>query len=123
LVRKVTLKFAPFGWAGLDRAVCEEGVTPAELVSRAAAYLVSDLGSGRPELEVLAVEGSDSFRSVDLELELPATTYRAIELEAARQNVTPEELLEHATVYYLADLGSGRATERILRSVEGEPQP
>jgi hypothetical protein len=120
LVRRLTLKFAPFGWAGLDRAVCEQGVTPAELVSRAAAYLVSDLGSGRPELEVLAVEGSDNLRPVEVEVDLPATTYRAIELEAARQSVTLEELLEHAKVSYIADVESGRATERILRSVEGE---
>jgi hypothetical protein len=117
----MTLNFAPFGFAGLDRRACEEGVTPAEVVSRAASYLVADLGCGRPELEVLAVERSDSLRSVELELELTATTYSALELEAARQRVTFEELLEHATVYYIADVESGRATERLLRWVKGEP--
>jgi hypothetical protein len=116
----MTLKFAPFGWAGLDRRACAERILPAEVVSRAASYLVTDLGSDRPELAVLAVGRSDNLRSVELELELPATTYSALELEAARQSVTLEELLEHATVYYIADVESGRATERNLRSVEGE---
>lgn len=35
--------------------------------------------------------------------------------EAERQNVTPEALLEHAAMYYMADLDSGRAAVQIFR--------
>ena len=90
------------------------------VISRAASYLAADLGSGRPELKALSVEHSDSSRSVDLELQLAADAGSALELEAKRQNVTFEELLEFATVYYIADMESGLAAERILRRAEEE---
>jgi hypothetical protein len=112
------LTFTSFGLAALERHARREAITAPVIVSRAASYLAADLGSGRPELQALSVEHSDSSRSVDLELQLAADASRALELEAKRQSITFEELLEFATVYYIAEMESGLAAERILRRAE-----
>ena len=41
-------------------------------------------------------------------------TTREVRLEAARQHVSVTQLLEHAALYYVAELDAGRLTERIL---------
>jgi hypothetical protein len=41
--------------------------------------------------------------------------------EARRQGVGPEEILVHATMYYLSDLHTGRAARRILRRSKEAP--
>ena len=43
----------------------------------------------------------------------------AAEAEARRQGVTLEELLEHAVLYYLADLDAGRIAARVFPRREG----
>jgi hypothetical protein len=91
------------------------------VVSHAASYLAADLESGRPELKALSVEHSGVSRSLELELELSASACSALEAEAKRQAITLEELLEFATMYYLADTESGAAAERILRWSEEVP--
>jgi hypothetical protein len=41
--------------------------------------------------------------------------YSGLLAEAERQGVPLEELLQHAAMYYLADLDSGRLAARVLR--------
>ena len=57
-----------------------------------------------------------------MELQLAEDASSALELEAKRQSMTFEELLEFATVYYIADMESGLAAERILRRAEEEEE-
>lgn len=90
------------------------------LVSRAASHFAADLESGRPELKVLSVKHWDGSHSIELEVDLATSVRSALELEGERQGITLEELLEYATVYYLADIESGLAAERILRRAEEE---
>ena len=49
--------------------------------------------------------------------------WSALVAEAARQNVTPEELVVHATMYYLSDLDSGRAAARVLEGGDAGRRP
>jgi hypothetical protein len=46
--------------------------------------------------------------------------WSALREEAERQGVTLEELLEHAALYYLSDLDSGRVAAKILRRAQIE---
>jgi hypothetical protein len=117
LLRKVKLTFTPFGMTALERYARSAGITVAVVISRAASYLAADLESGRPELKALSVEHSRASHPVELELDLEVDASIALELEAGRRQVTVEELLEFAAVYYIADMESGLAAERILKGM------
>ncbi len=60
---------------------------------------------------------SDASR---LEVQLDAFSQEALRSECERMNVTPQELVEFAIAYYLADLDSGRIARRVLRR-PGDP--
>src|SRR3954451_4685687 len=60
------------------------------------------LRQGRPEEEM------------EIELEIEDSLWREVRAEAARQRVSITQLLEHAALYYAAELDAGRLTERIL---------
>ncbi len=51
---------------------------------------------------------------VKFELRIEASMWRLLRKEAAGQSVTVEQLLEHAALYYAAELDSGHVTERML---------
>jgi hypothetical protein len=55
---------------------------------------------------------------MELELELDESLWGEMEREADRQDVTVTQLLEHAVLYYAAELDAGRLTERILGELE-----
>ena len=63
---------------------------------------------GRPEEEV------------EVELEIDNSLWGQMENEAERQQVTVTQLLEHAALYYAAELDAGRLTERILDELDEE---
>jgi hypothetical protein len=44
--------------------------------------------------------------------------WTALQEEAERQGVSIEELLEHAALYYLSDLDSGRVAAKILKRAD-----
>lgn len=58
-------------------------------------------------------EGSPE-EEVEVELDIEDSLWREVRLEAARQHVSVTQLLEHAALYYAAELDAGRLTERIL---------
>jgi hypothetical protein len=66
------------------------------------------LRQGRPEEEV------------EVELEIDESLWGQMEREAERQGVTVTQLLEHAALYYAAELDAGRLTERILDELDQE---
>lgn len=66
------------------------------------------LREGRPDEEV------------EVEIEIDDSLWGRMEHEAERQHVTVTQLLEHAALYYAAELDAGRLTERILDELEEE---
>jgi hypothetical protein len=56
-----------------------------------------------------------------LTIEFDQFAWERINEEADRQRVTPEEIVRHAAMYYMADLDSGRVAMRVLR--EESPSP
>jgi hypothetical protein len=117
LLQKIKLTFTPFGMTALERYARSAGITVAVAVSRAASYLAADLESGRPELKALPLDHSGACHPVELELDLDVEAASALELEAVHRHLRLEELLEFAAVYYVADMESGLAAERILKKM------
>ncbi|HMC50194.1 MAG TPA: hypothetical protein VKH20_06075, partial [Solirubrobacterales bacterium] len=60
-------------------------------------------------------EGSPE-EEIEVELEIEDALWREVRTEAARQQVSVTQLLEHAALYYAAELDAGRLTGRILES-------
>jgi hypothetical protein len=56
--------------------------------------------------------GLDSRATHELKLELDTFGREALEAQAARLGVSPEELARHAVLYYLADSDNGRISRR-----------
>lgn len=62
-------------------------------------------------------------QDVALELNVDDTLWILFEAEAREQGVTVDRLLEHATLYFAAEMDAGRTTERILEEIEKEEGP
>ena len=60
---------------------------------------------------------------VELDLSVEDSLWVALEVEAREQDVAVDRLLEHATLYFAAEMDTGRATERILEEIEKEDEP
>lgn len=57
-------------------------------------------------------------RSVTVPIELDEETWKVVAEEAERQRVSAERLIEHAVLYFLADLDSGRIAGRLDEVLE-----
>jgi hypothetical protein len=103
-----------------DALVGEEGAAgaPARLQSAVRCYL-GDRGANQPAWPYPAfLRSSGPQVDVELVLEIKDDLWRSFEAEAARQDVSPRQLLEHAAFYFAAELDAGRITQRILDDLE-----
>jgi len=111
----VVLDLDEFGSTAVIREAARLGVSPAELLVRAARYYLADRGTGRLSYRlpgfVLRLRVASG---AGLAVELDDGAWSGLQAESARQGVALERLLEHAVLYLLADLDSGRAAARIL---------
>jgi hypothetical protein len=56
------------------------------------------------------------------EVSLPADLWQQLRAEAERQEVSPEDLLQHAAFYYGAARDEGRLTQRIAEELKREEE-
>jgi hypothetical protein len=129
--RTLRLALGHFGWRSLVAQARRERRSLEELLSRAAAYFGSELGTGRSALPVPPHARQRQGRGSELalagiELARPPAMWHELGAEAARQRVALGRLLEHAALYYLAAVDSGReAAERTdgdeLTDADGDP--
>jgi hypothetical protein len=111
--RTLTLTFGHFGWSSLAAEARRERASLEELICGAAAYLHSKLRAGRSVLPVPLAARQPHGRGSRLELALPPAMWRELGEEAGRQRVGLGRLLEHAALYYLAAVDSGREAARL----------
>jgi hypothetical protein len=113
--REVTLALEQFGRTSLEARASQLDVPVGALVRQAALYYLAIRGSNRSALRIprFARERSDEggFR---VEVELDEADWSALEVEAVRQRVPVERLIEHAAMLFLADVDSGRVAVRIV---------
>ena len=56
-------------------------------------------------------------RKVELRLDVDDQLWSDLEAEAERQNVTVDRLVEHAVLYFAAEIDAGRVTQRIMQDL------
>jgi hypothetical protein len=113
--RRLALSLDEFGASALAQHAERYSMSPAALGSRAARYYLEDRGSGRLALRVPRLpRGAAGKPVLRLTVDLDDDSWRELAAEARRQDVSLAALLEHAILYLLADIDSGRAEERML---------
>jgi hypothetical protein len=109
----VRLELDAFGKEALEAQV-RRGSTRDAVMRTAARYYLADRASGRlawraPRFARRCEQGAGETTDVDLD----EHTMEALEEEARRQGMAADRLAEHALLYFLADLDSGRAATRL----------
>jgi hypothetical protein len=114
----VRLELDDFGKEALEAQV-RRGSTRDAVIRTAARYYLGDRESGRlawrpPPFARRGEQAADAITDIDLDED----TMEALEAEARRQGVAAHQLAEHALLYFLADLDSGRAATRLGEALE-----
>jgi hypothetical protein len=108
----VTLRLERFGQDALEEYVRGTGGSHAAALHTAVRYYLDDWDSGRPAWRVPSLAREAALTST-LEVELPDDLYDELERESRRQDVPADLLATHAVMYFLSDLGTGRAAARL----------
>jgi hypothetical protein len=121
--REVDVRLGSFAREALAREQRGRGVGD-EAVSAAAVRAI------RCYLEDKGAEGPGwrypSFRRgerkndgrVGLHLSIDEGLWQALEEEAERQGVSAQQMLEHAAIYFAAEIDAGRVTQRIIDDID-----
>jgi hypothetical protein len=85
---------------------------------------LGDKGAGQPAWPYPGfLRNSETREDIRLELQVDPDVWLQFEAEAEKQDVSPQQLLEHAAFYFAAELEAGRITQRILDDLEAsEPE-
>jgi hypothetical protein len=117
----VTLAFDDFGWESLQAEAGAHGDVLDEWLGTAAVYYdnaVLRTNRPAPRGPRFKPEGRGTPRRVSLKLS--SDRWKRLEEAAAEQGIGLERLIEHAALFYLADIHSGRVADHILsRANEG----
>jgi hypothetical protein len=112
---RLSLSLDEFGASALREHAERYSLSPAELGSRAASYYLADRESGRVALRVPRLpKGAAGKAALRLTVDIDRESWRELQAEAKRQDVSVETMLEHAIMYFLADLDSGRVERGML---------
>jgi hypothetical protein len=122
MTRSMRLRLDRFGRQALAEVADERHDSAGKVLRTASLYYLADRDSGRsawrvPKFLQTSPEGDE------VEVDLDDGTWAALAREARGQGVEPARLAEHAILYYLADLDSGRVVERLGGAVEKGPKP
>jgi hypothetical protein len=117
--RTVAVAIDDFVLGLLEDASAAGGTTPGVLLMRAIRYYLAERDSRRPGWPCSRLdEEGETVETTSIELEVDGKAWEAFSLEAERQRVSTDQLLQHGALYYLADRDSGRLTETILEDLE-----
>jgi hypothetical protein len=90
-------------------------------VERAIRCYLKDKASAGPGWPFPAfLRDREPVDGVELRLEIDAALWELLEREAASQGVGVQQMVEHAVLYFAAEVNAGRVTERILDELEGD---
>jgi hypothetical protein len=121
MTKSVRLYLDRFGQDALARFARRRRDSKGSVLRTATLYYLADEGARRPAWRVPRfLRPRAEARSAALELDLDDETWSALSEEADRQGVDPERLAEHAVLYFLADLDSGRLAGRLDNAVNPE---
>jgi hypothetical protein len=121
VTRNVKLQLDEFGQQSLDRFVARGEGTPTGALRTAALYYLGDRDAQRPAWRAPRFR-TRAAPDPGLKVAFDDETWTALEEEARRQGVEPEDLAVHALLYFLADLDSGRLAELLGDALEDAPE-
>ncbi|MET0558364.1 MAG: hypothetical protein ABW065_06805 [Solirubrobacterales bacterium] len=126
-MRFVTLSISHLAFEALAQGHLEAAQqSPEARIETAIRFYLRDKESGVAAWPFPAfLRGADVREEVELRLGLDEDLWRRFEAEAAHQDVSVQQLSEHAAFYLAAELEAGRITQRILDELErdGPPDP
>ena len=117
---ELPLTLSPFGWASLEARAGADGFDLDQVIEQACAHYASELGTGRLATQVpMFGPAQPKGRVRIVSLELDQACAELLGDEARRRGVSPERVVRHATLLYLADLDAGRIADRVAERVQG----
>lgn len=122
--RIVTFRLSEFAREALS-GEREGGERVATQVARAIRCYLKDKATGGPGWAYPAfLRGKAPSEGPEMELSIEDSLWSSLEREAKSQNVSVQQMVEHAVLYFAAEINAGRVTERILDDLdrpEGKP--
>jgi hypothetical protein len=113
--RPVTVRLGSFVSKALAAEAMNGGQPSSASVERAIHCYLGDRDSAGPGWSFPAfLRGREPVEPIELRLEIDDELWRSLEEEAGRQGVSVQQMLEHAMLYFAAEVNAGRVTERIL---------
>jgi predicted transcriptional regulator len=116
-MKSLTLHLDDFGKDALDRFAGGRPDSHSATVRTASLYYLHDPDKDRPAWDVPRFARGKGSTGSDVVVRLDDDTWHALEDEAERQGVSAEALARHALLYFLADVDSGRAGDRLETAV------
>jgi hypothetical protein len=113
----VTLHVEQFTSRSLEHLTGDGRVSPDDVLRAALLYYLEDRDAERPAWRAPRFRPQPR-RGTELSVSFDDETWAALESEARRQRVTSDELAAHALLYYMADIESGRAGERLQEAFD-----
>jgi len=119
LQHEVTAEVSEFALARIEARAERDHFAVGSLLGQAVYHYVADKGSGRAAWAYprFRREAEVRGRAIEASLAVDEDTLSEFAAAAAQQTVSLEQLVEHAALYFLADLDSGRVAERIVQSL------
>ena len=118
MARCIALHIEAFGQDALKAT--RSATTRTAVVRTAVVYYLSDRELGRAGWRIPRFLQTAQQRGPALEVRLDDETFETLEREAERQGVTSARLAEHALMYFLADLDSGRVSDRLGEALDDQ---
>lgn len=82
-------------------------------------FYLNDRGTGRPAWPYPAhLRGSEVQEDAEVAMSIDDDLWHSFQTEADRQDVSTQQLSEHAAFYFAAESDAGRVTQRILDDLE-----
>jgi hypothetical protein len=123
-VTKVRVRLGAFAAEVLARKLGNGGAPGSQDFARVVQFYLSERSTRPPGWaypDFLRERRPNDEVELDLNIEDPL--WIALEAEARDQDVVVDRLLEHATLYFAAEMDAGRTTERILEELGREEEP
>ena len=114
----MVLELDSFGRTTIESQAERQDVALGALLREAVHYYLSDRATGRLGWRYPRFRRDKAVADagLDVVVDVDDTAWEGFKAEAEAQDVPVERLLEHAALYFVADLNSGRVAARILEN-------
>lgn len=113
--RSVSIRLGGFAREALAGEEGNSGEPITSKVEAAVRCYLNDKGSNPPGWPYPHfLPGGEPKEETELQLSVDDVLWRSLEEEAESQGVSVQQLVEHAALYFAAEVNAGRATRRIL---------